>query len=101
MAATTHAILILLLGLVATGAAAAEFFDYSAALDKTLLFLEAQRSGKLPPTQRVKWRGNSGLGDGYSQGVIIKSHTKYSPTLINFIGVYITTCDDVNLLFLF
>ncbi|XP_042051327.1 endoglucanase 5-like [Salvia splendens] len=66
MAATTHAILVLLLGLVA---AAVESFDYSAALDKTLLFLEAQRSGKLPPTQRVKWRGNSGLGDGYSQGV--------------------------------
>ena len=74
MAATTHAILVLLLGLVATGATAVESIDYSAALDKTLLFLEAQRSGKLPPTQRVKWRGNSGLGDGYSQGVITNIH---------------------------
>ncbi|KAL0440836.1 UNVERIFIED_CONTAM: Endoglucanase 5 [Sesamum radiatum] len=44
-------------------------FDYSAALDKTLLFFEAQRSGKLPVNQRVKWRGDSGLSDGYAQGV--------------------------------
>ncbi|KAH6797407.1 glycosyl hydrolase 9C1 [Perilla frutescens var. hirtella] len=44
-------------------------FDYGDALDKTLLFFEAQRSGKLPTNQRVKWRGDSGLGDGYAQGV--------------------------------
>ncbi|KAL0364608.1 UNVERIFIED_CONTAM: Endoglucanase 5 [Sesamum angustifolium] len=44
-------------------------FDYGDAIDKTLLFFEAQRSGKLPVGQRVKWRGDSGLGDGYAQGV--------------------------------
>lgn len=44
-------------------------FNYDDALDKTLLFFEAQRSGKLPPTQRVKWRGDSGIHDGYTQGV--------------------------------
>ncbi|KAG6422191.1 hypothetical protein SASPL_118755 [Salvia splendens] len=67
MAITTpsHAILVLLLGL----AAAVESFDYGAALDKTLLFFEAQRSGKLPSSQRVKWRSHSGVGDGYPQGV--------------------------------
>ncbi|KAJ3692970.1 hypothetical protein LUZ60_012065 [Juncus effusus] len=43
-------------------------FDYKDALDKTLLFFEAQRSGKLPGDQRVKWRGDSGLTDGYAQG---------------------------------
>ncbi|KAL0401199.1 UNVERIFIED_CONTAM: Endoglucanase 4 [Sesamum latifolium] len=30
--------------------------DYAAALTKSLLFYEAQRSGKLPPGQRVQWR---------------------------------------------
>ncbi|PHT81284.1 hypothetical protein T459_14299 [Capsicum annuum] len=44
-------------------------FDYGDAMDKTLLFFEAQRSGKLPPNQRVKWRGDSGLKDGFLQGV--------------------------------
>ncbi|KHG02199.1 hypothetical protein F383_00334 [Gossypium arboreum] len=33
------------------------------------MFLEAQRSGKLPFDQRVKWRGDSGLKDGALQGV--------------------------------
>lgn len=44
-------------------------FNYGEALDKSLLFFEAQRSGKLPPTQRVIWRADSGLKDGFSQGV--------------------------------
>ncbi|MCD9641642.1 hypothetical protein HAX54_027957 [Datura stramonium] len=32
--------------------------------EKSILFFEAQRSGKLPPNQRISWRGNSGLSDG-------------------------------------
>lgn len=44
-------------------------FDYGQAVDKSILFFEAQRSGKLPATQRVKWRGDSGLFDGYQQKV--------------------------------
>ncbi|XP_076919121.1 endoglucanase 5-like [Bidens hawaiensis] len=44
-------------------------FDYMQAVDKSLLFFEAQRSGKLPGNQRVKWRGDSGLHDGYQQNV--------------------------------
>ncbi|XP_039138580.1 endoglucanase 13 [Dioscorea cayenensis subsp. rotundata] len=44
-------------------------FDYKDALDKSLLFFEAQRSGKLPDNQRVRWRGDSGLSDGFAQGV--------------------------------
>ncbi|KAK4842031.1 hypothetical protein QYF36_014609 [Acer negundo] len=44
-------------------------FNYMEALDKSLLFLEAQRAGKLPTTQRVKWRGDSALKDGFLQGV--------------------------------
>ncbi|KAI3898149.1 hypothetical protein MKX03_021748 [Papaver bracteatum] len=44
-------------------------YNYGDALDKSLLFFEAQRSGKLPANQRVKWRGDSGLRDGFQQGV--------------------------------
>ncbi|CAA2934837.1 endoglucanase 14-like [Olea europaea var. sylvestris] len=43
--------------------------DYGAALTKSLLYYEAQRSGKLPPNQRVKWRGDSTLNDGKDAGV--------------------------------
>lgn len=39
-------------------------FDYKDALTKSLIFLEAQRSGKLPPNNRVPWRGDSALDDG-------------------------------------
>ncbi|RWW25093.1 hypothetical protein GW17_00010587 [Ensete ventricosum] len=43
-------------------------FDYGDALSKSLLYLEAQRSGHLPHGQRVTWRGHSGLTDGLEQG---------------------------------
>jgi endoglucanase len=39
-------------------------FDYRDALEKSLLFYEGQRSGKLPVTQRMAWRGDSALVDG-------------------------------------
>ncbi|XP_072960101.1 endoglucanase 13-like [Typha angustifolia] len=38
--------------------------DYGVALTKSLLYFEAQRSGKLPPSQRVQWRADSALKDG-------------------------------------
>ena len=44
-------------------------FDYGDALFKSVLFLEVQRSGKLPPNQRIRWRGDSGLSDGADQNV--------------------------------
>ena len=43
--------------------------DYASALSMSLLYFEAQRSGPLPADQRVTWRGNSGLQDGFAQGV--------------------------------
>ncbi|KAL6655633.1 hypothetical protein ACP70R_006459 [Stipagrostis hirtigluma subsp. patula] len=46
-----------------------EAVDYGAALSKSLLYFEAQRSGRLPHGQRVRWRGHSGLTDGLQQGV--------------------------------
>ncbi|CAN6803947.1 unnamed protein product, partial [Brassica oleracea] len=44
-------------------------FDYGEALSKSLLYFEAQRSGRLPYNQRVTWRDHSGLTDGLEQGV--------------------------------
>ncbi|KAL3641505.1 hypothetical protein CASFOL_016473 [Castilleja foliolosa] len=40
--------------------------NYQEALSKSILFFEGQRSGKLPPTQRMSWRGDSALYDGKS-----------------------------------
>ncbi|KAG2643274.1 hypothetical protein PVAP13_2KG303700 [Panicum virgatum] len=71
-------LLLLLLGVSVGGrgsGAAAEVeeeeaaVDYGAALSKSLLYFEAQRSGRLPHNQRVRWRGHSGLTDGLQQGV--------------------------------
>ncbi|KAJ6721293.1 ENDOGLUCANASE [Salix viminalis] len=42
--------------------------DYHDALRKSILFFEGQRSGKLPPDQRVKWRSDSALHDGSAVG---------------------------------
>ncbi|KAI3772210.1 hypothetical protein L6452_03391 [Arctium lappa] len=46
-----------------------EKLNYKEALTKSIIFLEAQRSGKLPPTNRVPWRGDSALEDGNLVGV--------------------------------
>ncbi|KAL6864885.1 hypothetical protein ACP4OV_016036 [Aristida adscensionis] len=43
--------------------------DYHMALRKSILYFEAQRSGVLPPNQRVSWRASSGLFDGKADGV--------------------------------
>jgi endoglucanase len=43
--------------------------DYRDALAKSILFFEGQRSGRLPPSQRMSWRRDSGLSDGASAKV--------------------------------
>ncbi|KAL5553197.1 hypothetical protein UlMin_040598 [Ulmus minor] len=43
--------------------------DYHDAIHKCLLFFEGQRSGRLPPDQRVRWRRDSALHDGATAGV--------------------------------
>ncbi|KAF9624034.1 hypothetical protein IFM89_007732 [Coptis chinensis] len=63
------AVLVLFVGLLVMGTMAAFGVDYEDALQKSVLFFEAQRSGKLPSSQRVQWRGHSGLKDGFLQGV--------------------------------
>ncbi len=44
-------------------------FNYAEALQKALFFYEAQRSGRLPASNRVEWRGDSGLRDGADVGL--------------------------------
>ena len=44
-------------------------FNYAEALQKSLLFYDAQRSGALPPDRRVRWRGDSALNDGADAGI--------------------------------
>jgi endoglucanase len=39
----------------------AQSFNYGEALQKSLLFYEAQRSGDLPTTNRINWRGDSAM----------------------------------------
>ena len=43
-------------------------FNYAEALQKSLYFYEAQRSGKLPKNNRVAWRSDSALDDGKDVG---------------------------------
>ncbi|CAL1529413.1 unnamed protein product [Lymnaea stagnalis] len=38
-------------------------YNYNDVLQKSILFYEAQRSGKLPANKRIPWRGDSALGD--------------------------------------
>lgn len=51
--------------------------DYGDALHKSILFFEGQRSGKLPSDQRLKWRRDSALHDGSTEGVSTKTGEKY------------------------
>ena len=51
--------------------------NYGEALSKSILFFEGQRSGKLPPTQRMTWRKDSALHDLY----LLPPHT---PTAFPF-----------------
>lgn len=43
-------------------------YDYKLVLEKSLLFYEAQRSGKLPADNRIPWRGDSAMTDGQTEG---------------------------------
>ena len=42
--------------------------DYGDVLSKSILFFEGQRSGKLPPNQRMTWRKDSALRVGFDIG---------------------------------
>lgn len=59
-----------MLVLVATlnSVVASSDYNYSRVLELSLLFYEAQRSGQLPPDNRISWRGDSALGDRGQNG---------------------------------
>ncbi|XID92815.1 DUF4466 family protein [Paenibacillaceae bacterium WGS1546] len=48
--------------------ASAGSYNYAEALQKSIYFYEAQRSGPLPANNRVEWRGDSGMTDGADVG---------------------------------
>ncbi|XP_025083452.1 uncharacterized protein LOC112557675 [Pomacea canaliculata] len=43
-------------------------YNYAEVLQKSILFYEAQRSGKLPASNRIPWRGDSALQDRGDKG---------------------------------
>ncbi|XP_046333781.2 endoglucanase E-4-like [Haliotis rufescens] len=43
-------------------------YNYAEVLMKSILFYEAQRSGKLPASNRIPWRADSALGDKGASG---------------------------------
>lgn len=51
-----------------SAASAAPAYNYAEALQKSMFFYQAQRSGDLPEDFPVSWRGDSGLRDGADVG---------------------------------
>lgn len=47
----------------------ASTYNYGEALQKSIMFYEFQRSGKLPEDKRDNWRGDSALNDGSEVGL--------------------------------
>ncbi|KAG4979174.1 hypothetical protein JHK84_032758 [Glycine max] len=69
--------------------------NYGEALSKSILFFEGQRSGKLPPTQRMTWRKDSALQDVY----IVPADTTVLPFLrnkVDLVGGYYDAGDNVK-----
>lgn len=70
--------------------------NYGEALSKSILFFEGQRSGKLPPTQRMTWRKDSALQDLY----LLPPHTTTTafPFLpkVDLVGGYYDAGDNVK-----
>lgn len=70
LAATAALVAALVAVPFASGSAAAvPAFNYGEALQKSIWFYDAQRSGDLPADNRVGWRGDSALTDGADVGV--------------------------------
>ncbi|GLT78176.1 hypothetical protein SLA2020_497210 [Shorea laevis] len=65
------------------GLSSSTSYNYKVALANAILFFEGQRSGKLPSSQRVKWRGDSALSDG-------------KPANVNLVGGYYDAGDNVK-----
>jgi endoglucanase len=59
-------------------------FDYAQALQDSMFFYEAQRSGQLPPDNEVNWRGDSDLADGSDNGVNLTGGYHDAGDLVKF-----------------
>ena len=61
---------------------------------KSILFYEAQRSGKLPADNRIVWRGDSALGDKGNSGEDLTGgwydgrYEKYSIHILVYFSIY-------------
>jgi len=62
--------------LVAPMTAVAKSQDYARHIELSLLFYEAQRSGKLPEDNRIYWRHDSELEAGADHGNLNKLNNK-------------------------
>ncbi|GGN07521.1 endoglucanase [Lentzea pudingi] len=68
-AAVLVAALAVVAGPVVSPSVAAPAFNYGEALQKSVWFYDAQRSGALPAGNRVSWRADSALRDGSDVGL--------------------------------
>jgi len=59
-------------------------FDYAEALQDSMFFYQAQRSGQLPPDNPVSWRGDSDLSDGSDNGVNLTGGYHDAGDLVKF-----------------
>src|SRR5690349_21330485 len=69
VAAVLVALLAGMAGPLAPPSAATPAFNYAEALQKSVWFYDAQRSGALPASNRVSWRADSALRDGSDAGL--------------------------------
>ncbi|OIV99415.1 hypothetical protein TanjilG_17225 [Lupinus angustifolius] len=78
--------------LCVTGTSLGLKHNYGDALTKSILFFEGQRSGKLPPTQRMTWRKDSGLQDGFQV-----NHTLFPAfPQVDLVGGYYDAGDNIK-----
>ncbi|XP_054817174.1 endoglucanase 4-like isoform X2 [Prosopis cineraria] len=69
--------------------------NYGEALTKSILFFEGQRSGKLPSNQRITWRKDSALRDGFQIPHTL-SPDHFLNTKVDLVGGYYDAGDNVK-----
>lgn len=72
--------LVLVMSILMTSVVA-QNYNYAEVIEKSLLFYEAQRTGRLPANNRIPWRGDSFVTDvgddgedlsgGYFDGIVL------------------------------
>jgi endoglucanase len=72
------------LAVVPRAHAAPAGYDYAEALQDSMFFYDAQRSGQLAPDNPVDWRGDSDLADGSDNGVNLSGGFHDAGDLVKF-----------------